>query len=54
VPRHIAAAVREKQRRDDIQTAELISSGTPTVPIMMRAPADRDQLFRLIATTHSD
>jgi murein L,D-transpeptidase YafK len=33
VPEHIAAAVSEKQRRDDIETAELISRGTPTVPV---------------------
>ena len=31
VPEYIAAAVRDKQRRDDIQIAELISRGTPTV-----------------------
>jgi hypothetical protein len=29
----IAAAVREKQRRDDIETAELINRGTPTMPV---------------------
>ena len=29
VPEYIAAAVRDKQRRDDIQIAELISRGTP-------------------------
>jgi murein L,D-transpeptidase YafK len=33
VPEDIAAAVRDKQRRDSIQTAELISRGTPTVPV---------------------
>jgi murein L,D-transpeptidase YafK len=33
VPEHIAAAVREKQRRDDIETAELITRGTPTMPV---------------------
>jgi len=33
VPEHIAAAVSEKQRRDDIETAELISRGTQTVPV---------------------
>src|SRR5262249_56324590 len=33
VPEEIANAVREKQRRDDIQTAELANRGTPTAPI---------------------
>jgi hypothetical protein len=33
VPEHIAAAVREKQRRDIIETAELINRGTPTLPV---------------------
>ena len=32
VPEDIVAAVRDKQRRDDIQTAELISRGTPDRP----------------------
>ena len=35
VSQHIAAAVREKQRRDDIETAELINRGTPTLPVAM-------------------
>jgi murein L,D-transpeptidase YafK len=29
----IAVAAREKQHRDDIETAELINRGTPTVPV---------------------
>jgi hypothetical protein len=32
VPEEIAAAVRDRQSRDDLLTAELISRGTPTVP----------------------
>jgi murein L,D-transpeptidase YafK len=32
VPEDIAAAVRDKERRDDMQTAELISRGMPIVP----------------------
>jgi murein L,D-transpeptidase YafK len=32
VPAEIASAVRDKQRRDDVQTAELISKGTPALP----------------------
>jgi murein L,D-transpeptidase YafK len=34
VPADIAAVVGEKERRDDVMTAELIRRGTPTVPIM--------------------
>jgi murein L,D-transpeptidase YafK len=33
VPEDITAAVRRKQRRDDIETAELINRGIPTVPV---------------------
>lgn len=33
VPEDIAAAVREKQRRDDVEIAGLIDRGIPTVPI---------------------
>jgi murein L,D-transpeptidase YafK len=33
VPEHIVAAVRGKQRRDEIETYELISRGTPAVSI---------------------
>src|SRR6476646_2030257 len=33
VPEDIATAVREKQRRDDIETAELINRGIPSAPV---------------------
>ncbi len=33
VPEDVAAAVRDKQRRDDMQTAQLINRGTPAAPI---------------------
>jgi murein L,D-transpeptidase YafK len=33
VPANIATAVRDKQRRDDIQTAALIKRGMPTAPV---------------------
>ena len=33
VPDDIVAAVRDKQRRDETQTAELISRGTPAAPV---------------------
>jgi hypothetical protein len=38
VPDDIAAAVRDKQHRDEIKTAELISRGTPAAPIRMGKP----------------
>jgi murein L,D-transpeptidase YafK len=33
VPEEIAAAIREKQRRDDVEMADLINRGVPTAPI---------------------
>jgi hypothetical protein len=33
VREEVAAAVQDKQRRDDILTADLISRGMPTVPV---------------------
>jgi len=33
VPEDIAVAVREKQRRDEIESVELINRGIPTVPV---------------------
>jgi murein L,D-transpeptidase YafK len=33
VPDEIVAAVKEKQRRDEVQTAELIHQGAPTAPV---------------------
>jgi murein L,D-transpeptidase YafK len=33
VPQEIATPVKDKQRRDDEQVAQLISRGTPTVPV---------------------
>jgi hypothetical protein len=45
VPEDIAAAVRDKQRRDDTQTAELINRGTPTVPTKMGVDGGMNQTF---------
>ncbi len=33
IPQDIAAALAEKNRRDEIQTSELVGRGTPTVPV---------------------
>jgi murein L,D-transpeptidase YafK len=37
VPEDIAVAVREKQRRDEIESVELINRGIPTVPVVATA-----------------
>jgi len=50
VPEYTAAAVRDKQRRDDIQTAELISRGTPTVPI--RTDGGMNPIFLAALKSH--
>ncbi|MDB5600032.1 MAG: hypothetical protein JWN71_2076 [Xanthobacteraceae bacterium] len=45
VPADIAGAVEEKQRRDEIQTAELISRGTPASPIRMGVDGGMNPVF---------
>src|SRR5438067_8822032 len=45
VPEEIASAVREKQRRDDIQTAELINRGTPAAPVKMGVDGGMNPTF---------
>jgi murein L,D-transpeptidase YafK len=45
VAEDIVAAVSEKQRRDDIQTAELISRGIPTVPATMGIDGGMNPIF---------
>jgi hypothetical protein len=45
VPDDIAAAVRDKQRRDDIQVAELVNRGTPTVPVRMGVDGGMNPTF---------
>jgi murein L,D-transpeptidase YafK len=45
VPEDIAAAVRDKQRHDDFQTAELIKRGTPTVPITSGGEGGMNRTF---------
>ena len=41
----IAAAVRDRQRRDNTQTAELISRGTPTVPVTTGIDGGMNPIF---------
>src|SRR5262249_43583547 len=52
VPEDIADAVREKQRRDDIKTAELINRGTPTVPVKMGVDGGMNATFLTAVRTH--
>jgi murein L,D-transpeptidase YafK len=53
VPDDIAAAVRDKQRHDDFQTAELINRGTPVVPIGTGGEGGMNRTF-LAAISESD
>jgi murein L,D-transpeptidase YafK len=52
VPEGIAAAVRDKQRRDDIQTGELISRGTPTVPVTTGIDGGMNPTFLAAVKSH--
>jgi murein L,D-transpeptidase YafK len=45
VPQEIASAVREKQRRDETQTTELVSRGTATVPARMGVDGGMNPTF---------
>jgi murein L,D-transpeptidase YafK len=52
VPEEIAAAVREKQRRDDIQTAELINRGTPAAPVRTGVDGGMNATFLTAVKSH--
>jgi murein L,D-transpeptidase YafK len=52
VPEGIAAAVRDRQRRDDILTAELISRGTPTVPVTTGVDGGMNPTFLAAVKSH--
>jgi murein L,D-transpeptidase YafK len=52
VPQDIAAAVRDRQRRDNIQTAELISRGTPTVPVTTGIDGGMNPVFLAAVKSH--
>jgi murein L,D-transpeptidase YafK len=45
VPDDIVAAVREKQRRDDVQVADLINRGTPAAPVKMGVDGGMNPTF---------
>jgi murein L,D-transpeptidase YafK len=52
VPEDIVAAVRDKQRRDDVQTAELINRGTPAAPASMNVDGGMNPTFLTAVKTH--
>jgi hypothetical protein len=52
VPEEIATAVSEKQRRDDIRTAELINRGTPAAPIKMGVDGGMNATFLTAVKSH--
>jgi murein L,D-transpeptidase YafK len=49
VPDEIVAAVREKQRRDEIDTAELTNRGIPTMPVTTGADGGMHPTFEAAA-----
>jgi murein L,D-transpeptidase YafK len=52
VPQGLASAIREKQRRDEIQTAELIARGTPTVPARLGVDGGMNPTFLSAVRSH--
>jgi murein L,D-transpeptidase YafK len=52
VPEEIATAVSEKQRRDEIKTAELINRGTPVAPIKMGVDGGMNATFLTAVKNH--
>jgi hypothetical protein len=52
VPDDIVAAVRDKQRRDDNQTAELVNRGTPAAPIRMGVDGGMNPTFLAAVKSH--
>jgi murein L,D-transpeptidase YafK len=52
VPDQIASAVREKQHRDEVQTAELISRGTPAAPVKMGVDGGMNPTFLAAVKSH--
>jgi murein L,D-transpeptidase YafK len=52
VPQEIASPVREKQQRDEVQIAQLISHGTPTVPVRTGTDGGMNQIFLAAVQAH--
>jgi murein L,D-transpeptidase YafK len=54
VAAEIASAVREKQHRDDIQTAELVNRGVPTAPVKTGVDGGMNRVFLAALRKKSD
>jgi hypothetical protein len=54
VPEDIAIAVREKQRRDEIETVELINRGTPASPVTTGADGGMNPTFLAAVRSQRD
>jgi murein L,D-transpeptidase YafK len=54
VPEEIASAVRDKQRRDDIQTAEIINRGAPTAASRAGVDGGMNKVFLAAIRKKSD
>jgi murein L,D-transpeptidase YafK len=55
LPDDLVAAVQEKQQRDETQMAELVSRGTPTVPVKMGLDGGMNPVFvAALAAPHVD
>jgi murein L,D-transpeptidase YafK len=52
VPEEIATAVSEKQRRDEIKTAELTNRGTPASPVKMGVDGGMNATFLTAVKSH--
>ncbi|MCC6780130.1 MAG: murein L,D-transpeptidase [Hyphomicrobiales bacterium] len=52
VPEEIASAVRDKQRRDEAQTAELVSRGTPAAPVRTGVDGGMNATFLAAVKQH--
>ncbi len=52
VQQELMSAVREKQRQDDAQMAELVSRGTPTVPVRMGIDGGMNDTFLAAVKSH--
>jgi murein L,D-transpeptidase YafK len=52
MPEDIAAAVRERERRDDTETAELINRGIPTVPVTTNVDGGMNPTFLAALNSH--
>jgi murein L,D-transpeptidase YafK len=52
VPQEIATPVREKQQRDDTQVAQLVSRGTPTVPVRTGTDGGMNPVFLAAVQAH--